>query len=73
MRVAGLVVGLQAAVVHDLVNIVVELVLRHKVVLAHGLADDLADGQTRGQAGERSWKMICILVRSSRISAGVMS
>ena len=53
VRIAGLVVGLQAAVVHDLVNIVIELVLRHKVVLAHGLADDLADGQTRGQAGER--------------------
>ena len=53
VRVAGLVVGLQAAVVHDLVNIVVELVLRHKVVLAHGLADDLADRHTRGERRER--------------------
>ena len=53
VRIAGLVVGLQAAVVHDLVDIVVKLVLGDQVVLAHGLADDLADRQARGQAGER--------------------
>ena len=51
--IAGLVVGLQAAVVHDLVDIIVKLILRYQVVLAHSLADDLADGQTGRQAGER--------------------
>ena len=46
MRIAGLVVGLQAAVVHDLVDIIIKLILRYQVMLAHSLADDLADGQT---------------------------
>ena len=53
VRVAVLVEGLQAAVVHDLVDIIVEFRLRDKVVLAHGLADDLADRHTRGERGER--------------------
>ena len=53
MRVAVLVEGLQAAVVHDLVDVVVEFRLRDKVVLTHGLADDLADRHTRRQRGER--------------------
>lgn len=46
-------VGLQAAVIHDLVNIIIELCLGHQVMLAHSLTDDLTNRQTRGQAGER--------------------
>ena len=53
MRVAGLVVGLQTAVVHDLVDIIVKFVFRHQVVLAHSFADNFTDRQARGQAGER--------------------
>ena len=53
VRVAVLVEGLQAAVVHDLVDVIVEFRLRDKVVLTHGLADDLADRHTRGERGER--------------------
>ena len=53
VRIAGFVVGLQAAVIHDLVNIIIELCLGHQVMLAHSLTDDLTNRQTRGQAGER--------------------
>ena len=49
MGIAVLVEGLQAAVVHDLVNVVVELLLRHQVVLTDGLADDLAHRHAGGQ------------------------
>ena len=51
--VAVLVEGLQAAVVHDLVDVVVELGLGNQVMLAHRLADDLTHGQAGRQAGER--------------------
>ena len=37
VRIAGFVVGLQAAVIHDLVNIIIELCLGHQVMLAHSL------------------------------------
>ena len=53
MRVALLLEGLQTALVHDLVNVVVQLVAGYQAMLAHGLADDLGDGKARGQAGER--------------------
>ena len=53
VRVAILVEGLKAAVVHDLVDIVVELFLGDEVMLAHGFSDDLADRHTRGKRGER--------------------
>ena len=53
MGIAVLVIGLQAAVIHDLVNIIIELCLGHQVMLAHSLTDDLTNRQTRGQAGER--------------------
>ena len=45
--------GLEAAAVHDLVDIVVILFLGDDVVLADGLADYLADGETRRERGER--------------------
>ena len=53
MRVTILVEGLKAAVIHDLIDVIVEFVLRHEVVLTHGLTDDLADRHTRGKRGER--------------------
>ena len=53
VRIAVLVEGLQAAAVHDAVDIVVVLFLRHEVVLAHGLADDLADRHARAQRAKR--------------------
>ena len=37
---------LQSAVVHNLIDIIVELFLRNEVVLAHRLADYLTDGHT---------------------------
>ena len=52
MGVAVLVEGLQAAVVHDLIDIVVKLLLGHQVVLPDGLSDDLAHGQAGRQGGE---------------------
>ena len=52
MGIAVLVEGLEAAVVHDLVNIVVKLRLGHQIMLPHRLADDLAHGQAGGQGGE---------------------
>ena len=45
--------GLQAAVIHDPVNVIVELLPRHDAVLTDGLADDLADRQTGGKARKR--------------------
>ena len=53
MRIAVLVERLQAALVHDVVQIVVVLRLGHKIVFSDGFADDLADRHTRGQRGER--------------------
>ena len=53
MRVTILVEGLKAAVIHDLIDVIVELVLGDEVVLTHGLTDDLADRHTRGERGER--------------------
>ena len=50
--IALLVEALETAVVHDLVDIVVELLLAHQVVLPDGLADDLPHRQTGGQGGE---------------------
>ena len=52
MGIAVLVEGLQAAVVHDLVDVVVELLLGDQSVLTDGLADDLAHGHTGLQRGE---------------------
>ena len=52
MRIAILVEGLQTAVVHDLVDIVVVLVLRHDLMLAHRLSDDLADREPGRERGE---------------------
>ena len=51
--VAVLVEGLQAAAVHDPVYVVVELILRHELMLPHRLADDLAHGKPGGQARKR--------------------
>ena len=53
MRIAVLVVLLQAALAHNVGDVIVQLIGRNDVVLAHRLADDLADGQTRRQAGIR--------------------
>ena len=47
--IAVLVEGLQTAVVHDLIDVVVKLRLRHQIVLTHRLADDLAHRHTGGQ------------------------
>ena len=44
---------MQAAVVHDLVNIVIELRLGYKIVLPDRLADDLAYGKPGRKAGKR--------------------
>ena len=52
MGIAILVEGLQAAVVHDLIDIVVKFFLGHQTVLADGLTDDLAHGHTGLQRGE---------------------
>ena len=53
MRIAVLVEGLQTAVVHDLIDVVMVLAPRHKIVLTDRLADDFADRQSRGEGGER--------------------
>ena len=42
---------LQAALAHDLVDVVVELVLGHNAVLTNRFAHDFADGQAGRQAG----------------------
>ena len=46
MGIAILMERLQSAVVHNLIDIIVELFLRNEVVLAHRLADYLTDGHT---------------------------
>ncbi len=50
--IAGLVERLQSAVVHDLINIIVEFCLGNQVVFTDSLADDLSYRQARGQ----DWK-----------------
>ena len=52
MGIAILVEGLQAAVVHDLVDVIIEFLLAHQTVLTHRLTDDLAHGHTGLQRGE---------------------
>ena len=54
--IAVLVEGLQAAVVHDPVDIVVKFLFRHQIVLAHRLADDLTHRHSWGQRGKRILK-----------------
>ena len=44
--------GLQATVIHDLIDVIIELLLAHQTVLTHCLADDLAHGHTGLQRGE---------------------
>ena len=51
MGIAALVVFRQAAGVHHAGDVVIELPLRNNAMLPHSLADDLAHGQTRGEAG----------------------
>ena len=53
VRIAVLVEGLQTAVVHDLVDIVLVLFLRHDLVLADRFADDLADREPGRERRER--------------------
>ena len=52
MGIAILVEGLQAAVVHDLIYVIIEFLLAHQTVLTHRLTDDLAHGHTGLQRGE---------------------
>ena len=53
VRVAVFVEGLQTAVVHDLIDVVMVLAPRHKIVLTDRLTDDFADRQSRREGGER--------------------
>ena len=71
--IAILMERLQSAVVHDLIDIIVELFLRDEVVLAHRLADYLSTGIRGDRLENGSWKMICIFVRIFLISAAEKS
>ena len=53
MRVPIKILGLQAAILHDLTDVGLVLGFRHDIVRAHGFSDDLANRHTRRKAGIR--------------------